>query len=191
MLVTKQEPRRLKMLLSRKPNIALLGFMGTGKTQTGKILARMLKMEFVDVDQELEKMARMDIPSLVHKKGEIKFMELEILAIKKCCRKKNSVISCGGGAILNFLNTIRLRKNARLFLLTAHPKELVRRLENEKTRPLAHLPDKEKEIRIAEILEARKSFYDATGAVRIKTDGKTPKEVAEMIVRLLHENSES
>ena len=170
-----------------KPNIALLGFMGTGKTKTGKILAEMLKMEFIDVDQEIENMAKMKIHELVRRKGEIKFMELEIQAITKCCRKKNAVISCGGGAILNFVNTVRLRKNARLFLLTAHPKELVRRLRKEKNRPLAHLNEQDKEMRIAEILEARKSFYDATGAIRIKTDGKTPKEVAKKIMRLMNE----
>jgi len=174
--------------MAETKNIALLGFMGTGKTRTGKILAKMLKMDFVDVDQEIEKMAKLDIPAFVRTYGEIKFMELEIQAIKKCCKKKKSVISCGGGAILNFLNTIRLRKNAKLFLLTAHPKELVRRLRKEKDRPLAHLTDKDKEMRIAEILEARKSFYDATGAIRIKTDGKTPKKVAEEIARLLHES---
>ena len=167
-------------------NIALVGFMGTGKTKTGKLLAKMLKMEFVDVDHEIEKMARVDIPTLVRTHGEIRFMELEIQAIARCCRKKNAVISCGGGAILNLLNTIRLRKNARLFLLSAHPKELVRRLRNEMNRPLSHLDDEEKEIRIAEILEARKSFYDATGAIRIKTDGKTPKKVAMEIIKSMN-----
>ena len=177
------------MSASKQRNIALVGFMGTGKTRTGKILARMLKMGFVDADHEIEKTARMDIPALVRKHGEIKFMELEIQTIKRCCRKKNAVISCGGGAILNFLNTIRLRKNARLFLLTAHPKELVRRLRNEKNRPLSHLCDKEKEIRIAEILEARKSFYDATGAIRIKTDRKTPKEVAMEIIKSMRSDA--
>lgn len=166
-------------------NIVLIGFMGTGKTRSGRILAKILKKEFIDIDEEIEKSAGMNIPTICKEQGQIKFMELEIKAIKKCSQKKGAVISCGGGAILNLINTVRLRKTSEVFLLTANPKELVKRLKNEKNRPLAHLNDEEKEFTIAEIIEARKSFYEATGAIRIKTDGKTPKEVAQEIVKLI------
>jgi shikimate dehydrogenase len=160
-----------KIAPSKKQNIALLGFMGTGKTSTGKIIAKKLQMNFIDIDQEIEKMAGIKIPSIFEKFGETRFRELEIEAIKLHSQKDGVVLSCGGGTVLNFLNMLRLKETSQMFLLIASPKEILKRLRNEKNRPLLALEEEEKERRIIEILEERKSFYDATGAIKIETDG--------------------
>jgi shikimate dehydrogenase len=172
-----------KLQPSEARNIVLLGFMGTGKTVTGELLAKILDMEFIDIDHEIEKMAGIDIPNIFEKHGEKRFRELEMEAIELHSQRGGAVISCGGGAVLNYLNMMRLKENSDMFLLKASPKVLVERLKSEKNRPLLGLEDKEKEARINMILEARESFYSAAGAVEINTDGKTPQQVADEIMK--------
>lgn len=174
-----------KLQPSKEKNIVLLGFMGTGKTVSGKIIAEKLGKDFIDLDTEIEKMAGMDIPAIFERFGEKRFRELEMEAIELHSQKRDAVISCGGGAVLNFLNMLRLRETSHLFLLKASPMEIVKRLRNEKNRPLLGLEEDEKERRIIEILEARKSFYEATGAIKVDTDGLTPEQVAGEIIKII------
>ena len=102
-----------------KSSIALIGFMGTGKTAVGRALAKKLNREFVELDSLIEQRAGKSIPDIFQQDGEIAFRELEIEVTKEVSRAKNLVIGCGGGIVLNKINIDRLRKEARIVYLTA------------------------------------------------------------------------
>jgi len=168
-----------------KNNIALLGFMGTGKTTVGKLLAKKTGKEFVDLDDEIEKMAEMKISKIFEKYGEERFRILEREVVGISSKKNNSVLSCGGGVVLNIINIARLNESCQVFLLTATPQEIMKRLHNVKNRPLLGESEEEKEKKIGEIMEVRKIYYAASGAIGINTTGLQPKEVAEQILQRL------
>ena len=106
-------------MIEIKSNIALIGFMGTGKTSIAKDLATKLKKEFIHTDDFISVKAGKSIPKIFEQDGEQKFRELEIEVVKEISDKKNVVIDCGGGVILNVINIERLKKNAKIILLTA------------------------------------------------------------------------
>ncbi len=83
-----------------KTSIALIGFMGTGKTGVGKALAEKLGKEFFELDPLIEKKAGKTIPAIFKEDGEIAFREFEIEAIKEVSKERNAVIACGGRCCL-------------------------------------------------------------------------------------------
>src|SRR4030042_4587447 len=101
-----------------KTSIALIGFMGTGKTAVGKLLAEKLGKEFIELDALIEKQAGMSIPEIFRKNGEIAFRELEIDITRRIAGRKNAVIACGGGIILNKINIDRLGQEGVFVCLT-------------------------------------------------------------------------
>jgi shikimate kinase len=168
-----------------KTNIALLGFMGTGKSTVGKLLAKRLGKQFIDTDTEIEKMAGMKIADIFDRYGEKRFRSLEKEAVGASSSESNTVLSCGGGVVLDIVNIARLHKTCRLFLLSASSEEVEKRLRKEKNRPLLGNTPEEKLKKIRELLEKRKPFYTASGAEEISTDGLTPEEVTEKIIGVL------
>ena len=80
-----------------KTSIALIGFMGTGKTVVGKALAEKLGREFVELDTLIEQKAGKPISEIFQQDGEVAFRELEIEVTKEVSENKNQVIACGGG----------------------------------------------------------------------------------------------
>src|SRR4030042_154772 len=120
-----------------KTSIALIGFMGTGKTATGKALARELGKDFIELDAVIEKKAGKSIPDLFREDGEICFRELEIEVTKETAAKKNAVIACGGGIVLNTINIFRLKQECVIVCLTASPEVILKRTSGDKGgRPL-------------------------------------------------------
>ena len=97
-----------------KTNIALIGFMCTGKTVVGRELAAKLNMRFVDLDTVIEQKAGRPIPEIFKEHGEVAFREMEIAAVKEIALEHNHVIACGGGTPLNWINIERLRENSRI-----------------------------------------------------------------------------
>ena len=93
-----------------KTNIALIGFMGVGKTVVGQLLAKKLARKFLELDLLIEQKAGKPIPEIFRQDGEITFRELEIAAAKEVASEKDVVIACGGGIVLNKINIDRLRE---------------------------------------------------------------------------------
>ena len=120
-----------------KTNVALIGFMATGKTTVGKVLAQWLNRAFIEMDLLIEQKAEKSIPEIFQQYGEIAFRELEIGVTKEVAEKKNTVIACGGGLVLNKINIDRLRENACMVYLTASPNVILERVAIEEgQRPL-------------------------------------------------------
>ncbi len=170
-----------------KTNVALIGFMGAGKTAVGKALAKKLHKEFIEMDSLIEQKTGKSIPQIFQEDGEIAFRELEIEVTKEISKRKNLVIACGGGVVLNKINIDRLRNEAIIVHLTASPKVILKRISHsEVERPLLNVPNPASEIR--ELLKFRKPFYERATDIEIDTSKLDIDDVAEEIVRKLKED---
>jgi len=170
-----------------KTNIALIGFMGTGKTVVGKALAEELQRQFVELDSLIEQKAGKSIPDIFQQDGEIAFRELEIEVTREVSESQNLVIACGGGIVLNKINIDRLRQQARIVYLTASPSVVLNRISTGKgERPLLNVSDQA--LRIKELLKFRKPFYERAADLTINTSKLDIKSVTEQLIKLLKED---
>ena len=170
-----------------KTNIALIGFMGSGKTAVGQALAKRLGMKFIELDALIEKTAGKTIPQMFQQNGEIAFRELEIEVTREVAREKNCVIACGGGIVLNKINIDRLREGARIVYLIASPSVILKRvLKQAGQRPLLAVDNPAQAIR--ELLKFRKPFYERAADIKINTSKLDIAAVAEQIIEKLKED---
>ena len=151
-----------------KNNIVLIGFMGTGKTEVGRLLAERLGKDFIEVDELIEQRAGKTIPEIFQQEGEIAFRELEIEATREAAERKNAVIACGGGVVLNQISIDRLRKRGVIIYLTASPETILQRTVSDKgERPL--LVAEDKESRVKKLLNYRQPFYERAADITVNT----------------------
>jgi shikimate kinase len=170
-----------------KTNIALIGFMGTGKTAVGQILAKKLELKFIETDTMIERKAGKSIPQIFTDLGETGFRELEIEVIKEIANKQHSVIACGGGLVLNRINIDRLRQTSVMVYLSATPKATLKRVSNQLgQRPLLDVADPVSTIR--DMIKFRKPFYERAADITINTSRLTPEAVSYEIIRKMKEN---
>lgn len=170
-----------------KSNIALIGFMGTGKSAVGKVLAKKLQRKFIELDSVIEQKAAKSIPDIFRQDGEIGFRELEIEATKDVAREKRAVIACGGGVVLNRINIDRLRENAVIVYLTASPGVILKRTSRDQNiRPLLTVADQA--LRIRELLKFRKPFYERAADVTINTSKLDIEGVTGQILERLRDD---
>lgn len=164
-------------------NIVLVGFMGTGKTEVGKNLAKKLNMDFIDTDELIEKKEKDRIVRIFQVKGEEYFREVEEEIIEKVSKCKNCVIATGGGALIREKNYLNLKKNGILICLVATPEEIYRRTIPKKDRPLL-LKSKNVIETIKELLKIREPYYSKAD-YKIDTTKKSIDEVVEEIIRII------
>jgi len=170
-----------------KSSIALIGFMGTGKTAVGKALADKLSKEFVELDSLIEQIGGKTIPEIFKEDGEIAFRELEIESVKQVSEKKNTVIACGGGVVLNKINIDRLRKESVIVYLTASPKMILKRTSMDVTdRPLLKVANPA--LTIQELIKFRKPFYERAADITINTSNLSVDSVVKQIISRLRED---
>jgi shikimate kinase len=169
-----------------KTNIALIGFMGTGKTVVGKMLAKKLGKEFIELDTLVEKKVGKSIPEIFNQDGETVFRELEIETIKEIADRENAVIACGGGIVLNKINVDRLREKSVTVCLTASPEVILKRTSgNKNDRPLLAVSDRARQIE--ELLEFRQPFYERSADITLDTSRLGVGKVIERIIEKLKE----
>jgi shikimate kinase len=164
-----------------KSNIALIGFMGTGKTAVGQVLAARLRRKLIEVDAIIAKMAGKSIPDIFRDDGEICFRELEIKAIKNAAAGEKQVIASGGGVVLNTINIDRLRATGVVINLTASLEIIIKRIVKDgDNRPLINVnwpPEK-----IKEFMRFRRPFYDRAADVSVNTSKLSIEHVADKII---------
>lgn len=161
-------------------NIVLTGFMGTGKTEVGKELLRLTGFTLIDADEEIVKSQGMPITEIFRQFGEPYFRDIETKIIKEISKRKNAIISTGGGAVLKEENMSVLRENGIIICLFASPETIIKRTGNDNSRPLLQVEDPLKKIK--ELLDYRTPFYEKAD-VMIDTEGKSPFEIAEEILK--------
>jgi shikimate kinase len=172
-----------------KTNIALIGFMGTGKTAVGRLLAEKLNKKFLEQDSLIEQKAGKSIPEIFRQNGEISFRELEIAATKEIAREQNAVIACGGGVVLNKINIDRLKESSVVVYLTASPEAILERTSAEEgQRPLLNVENPLRTIR--ELMKFRRPFYERSADMTIDTSNlDIAAIVAQIIDRLKKDES--
>ena len=167
-----------------KSNIALIGFMGAGKTAVGKALAEKLGKKFVEMDSLIEQKAGKSIPEIFQQDGEIAFRELEIEVTKEVSKGKNLVIACGGGVVLNKINIDRLREESTIVYLTVSPRTVLKRTSNDaEVRPLLKVANPLSTIR--ELIRFRRPFYERAADIKVNTSNLSINSVVERIVTKL------
>lgn len=171
-----------------KTSIALIGFMGTGKTAVGKVLAARLGKEFIELDAAIEQKSGKTIPEIFQQDGEISFREIEIEVAKEAVASKNTVIACGGGIVLNTINVDRLRRECVIICLTASPGVILRRTSGDSSeRPLLAVADRTAQIK--ELLRFRRPFYERAADIIINTSRLKTDSVVELIIERLKEHA--
>jgi len=164
----------------KKQNIILIGFMGTGKTVTGRALAERTGMELVDMDSLIEVRQGKTIPEIFAQDGEPAFRALERQLVSELSTQSGLIISTGGGVVINPDNLTDFEKSGLMVCLTASPETIFHRLEKDTTRPLL---SGDKKQQIAALLEKRKPLYAAI-AHQIDGDRLGPEERADAILNL-------
>lgn len=155
-----------------KSNIALIGFMGSGKSTIGERLARRLKRDFIESDKLIEQRLGIPISVIFQERGEAGFRDLEEEVIKDLASSvRNAVIACGGGVILRQANVDRLKESACVVYLETDTAVLQDRLATSRKRPLLNRPDRDQVIE--DLHEARRPIYQGAADITIKT-GKRP-----------------
>ena len=162
-------------------NLVLTGMMGVGKSTVGKILAKKLKYNFVDVDKLIEAQEGVSINLIFKNKNENYFRKIENDITLTELKKSDSVISLGGGAFLN--NSIRksAKKLSASFWLDVPIDELVKRLNKNRKRPL--LFKKNTSETVKEIYFNRKKIYNEADH-RIRCGSLRSKEIVNKILNL-------
>jgi len=160
-------------------NIVLVGFMGTGKNAVGRLLAEQLKMDFVDTDSVIEQREGRAISEIFEVDGEPHFRKIEKEVCREVSRKDNTVVSAGGGAVLDEENINNFKKGSIVICLQATADAILERTKHHKHRPLLNVPDPK--TRIQELLDQRASHY-AKADHFIDTGTLVPEEVAAKII---------
>ncbi len=140
-----------------KKNLTLTGMMGVGKSTIGKALSKDLSLEFVDIDKIIEKKLKLTIQKIFEQKGEIFFRELEEKVTLEEIKKKNKVISLGGGAFINEKIRNYVISHTKSFWLNLNVTTLSKRLSGSKKRPL--LINNNTKLTLEKIYKERKSIY--------------------------------
>ena len=174
----------------RKSLIFLTGFMGSGKTTIGPILANSLGFDFIDVDKFIERKAHKEVVEIFRSEGEQAFRTLERLSLRELSERKRSVIALGGGTIANEENLRLVSQKGILIYLKLSPEEILQRVQHRSDRPMLKddngnpLSPPELDQRIRDLLARREPFYsraDVTIAADAQRVGKTVDEIMKTI----------
>lgn len=160
-------------------NIALIGFMGTGKTAVGELLARRGGLAFIDVDRRIEERTGASVAEIFDRSGEGAFRRMEQEEIDGLRLVTLHVASCGGGAVLSRANVRVLRNTCLSIWLWADRETILERTGRADTRPLLGGPDAG--ARVDALLRERLPLYAATSDLVINTEGKDADEIAQRI----------
>jgi shikimate kinase len=160
-------------------NLFLIGPMGAGKSAVGRQLARLLHLDFVDSDDEIENRTGVDIPFIFEKEGEAGFRKRESAVIDDLSQREGVVLATGGGAVINADNRSRLgARGFVVYLNTSVPQQL-ERTQRGRERPLLENDDPRKVLE--DFMEIRDPLYRSIADLVIDTDGRRVKAVAKQI----------
>jgi shikimate kinase len=163
--------------------VYLVGPMGAGKTTIGKLLADELRLEFVDVDREIESRSGVDIPWIFDREGEAGFRIRETAALKELSQLDGVLISTGGGAVISAENRQIMMSTGTVIYLHTSVDEQVRRTSRDRKRPLLQNDDPRRVL--SELMAIREPLYREIADVILDTDSRSPKLVAQDLIEQL------
>jgi 3-dehydroquinate synthase len=160
-------------------NLILTGFMGTGKSVVGRLVAHRLGRQFLDMDAELETRAGKPISQIFEQDGEATFRAMEAELCQEISRMTGFVVATGGGALINPSNRDLIARSGTIVCLTAQIDRLLNRLVGARDRPLLEGPDPR--AAVEQLLEAREDGYAAI-PWQIDTTDLSPEEVTAQVL---------
>jgi len=166
-------------------NIVLIGMRGSGKTTIGKLLAKRLGKQFIEMDELIVQRLGQTIPEIVNRYGWQKFRDAEAEITREVSRLDNVVNATGGGVVTREENIRELKKKGKLVWLKANTDTLLRRIGNDQSRP--SLTGKSQREDMEAVLAERSPIYQRVADFIVDTEGKMPEEVAEAIAKLYTE----
>ena len=164
--------------------LILIGPMASGKSTIGKKLSKRLNLDFLDVDEQVEKSAGVSIAWIFDVEGEKKFRERESKELVKSLNTDNTVVSTGGGIILKKENRTILKKGTVIYLETSIQTQLERTL-NDNKRPLLQNSDNAEQT-LRELKEIRDPLFEECANITIKEGKNSHNEVVGKILDKLN-----
>ena len=173
-------------MINQKGNIILIGPMGSGKTSTGRMLAKEMGYAFADTDEEVTKRTGVSIAYIFDVEGEEGFRKRECLALKECLNANNTVVSTGGGIVLSKENRDLLQVRGTVVYLQTSIRTQVKRTASTNNRPL--LQNKDPEETLEKLMLTRAPLYEEIADITIMTDNKSLQEMSKEIQRAINEH---
>ncbi|MGQ0656354.1 MAG: shikimate kinase [Betaproteobacteria bacterium] len=164
-------------------NLYLVGMIGAGKTTVGRLLARRLKLDFLDSDHEIEARCGVKIPLVFEIEGEAGFRAREAQAIAELTALSGVVLATGGGAVLLDENRRLLAQRGVVIYLRASPDDLYQRVRQDRNRPLLATADPLGRLR--ELYAQRDPLYCAVADVTVETGAQGVQSLARQLLRKL------
>lgn len=164
-------------------NIILIGFMGSGKSTVGKVLAREMSLEWVDIDHEIENKEKKNIQSIFDDFGEKHFRDLETKYLEQVLNHENRVVSTGGGVVLREENIKTMKRLGTVVFLNAESSQIIENVKNDDKRPL--LKGEKLEERVNKLMGERAALYLEASDIIIQTNGKNIQSIVDEIISLL------
>jgi len=170
--------------MKSKENLVFLGMMGSGKSSIGLLIAKKLKLNFIDIDKEIENILGKSIKKIFETKGENYFRRFEEKITLKKLKQNSAVISLGGGAFSNKKIRTDVLKNHFSFWLNWSNEILLNRIKNSKKRPLAfNATDNE----LIDLIKKRSNIY-SKALYEIKCDNLSKNEIVKKILKIYETN---
>ena len=173
-------------MINQKGNIILIGPMGSGKTSTGRMLAKEMGYAFADTDEEVTKRTGVSIAYIFDVEGEEGFRKRECLALKECLNDNNKILSTGGGIVLSKENRDLLQDRGMVVYLQTSIRFQVKRIASTNNRPL--LQNKDPEETLEKLMLTRAPLYEEIADITIMTDNKSLQEMSKEIQRAINEH---
>lgn len=173
-------------MINQKGNIILIGPMGSGKTSTGRMLAKEMGYAFADTDEEVTKRTGVSIAYIFDVEGEEGFRKRECLALKECLNDNNTILSTGGGIVLSKENRDLLQDRGTVVYLQTSIRFQVKRTASTNNRPL--LQNKDPEETLVKLMLTRAPLYEEIADITIMTDNKSLQEMSKEIQRAINEH---
>lgn len=180
------------MNVLRKNIIYLTGFMGSGKSTIGPILANTMGYRFIDLDQYIEEQTSTTVTNIFARRGEGAFRALETDALRSLMSDKGVVISLGGGTLVREENRRLVKEQGILIYLKTDIEQIMARMKNKTDRPLLRgpngeqLPEHELRARIQQLVDERERFYATADIIVSTTNRKVGASVDEIVRRIRH-----
>ena len=167
-----------------KPNVFLIGPMGSGKSAVGRQLARLLRFTFYDSDADIEAKTGVDIAYIFDKEGEAGFRMREKESIERLTRLDGVVLATGGGAVIDADNRRVLAERGTVVYLETSVDQQLERTRHGRHRPL--LNDTDPQEKLKELMLRRAALYKEIADLTVSTNGRRVQLVAEEIYQALH-----
>ncbi len=166
--------------MDMRENIYLIGFMGCGKSSALKMLQKLAGVPGIEMDKRIETEQGMTISEIFREKGEECFRQIETELLQRITQEGPCIVSCGGGVPMRQENVELMKKSGKVVYLTARPETILKRVSSSHARPL--LEGHKNIFYIRDLLSKRRPFYEKAADLRITTDERAIREIAEEIL---------